>query len=262
MRQLLVFTIFLGSFTALSADCIFSTDGLVQNLQTDIFQENEGLVWVGEKLEEIVDEANFVRMTRMKVIEVWCGEIQKMPVTGSPDWAFDYLNTDDEVFIYSPYGTSQDFSIPEGRFIIGSQWYDMFYSVSNCQVDMLPVDVGSNSVTGNLHGQGSIETLPIETVKNEIIGDSSCTTGLGIEAAPFNVNVFPNPSEGIFNVQLGESANAIEIGIHSIDGKLVSRQTANNGNFNVDISNLNPGVYILDLLIDEQFLYRTEVVKF
>lgn len=259
-RLILLILTFAPTLTSI-ADCIFDPNGIIHYAQSEPFQQSEGLVWVGEPIEEIVDETNYARMIRMQVIEVWCGDIKKTLDEGAPEWASEYINTDDEVFIYAPYGTSQDFSIPDGRYIITSPWYSFSYSVSNCFHDYLPIDVASNEVTGNIHGNGLTETIALAQLKNEILGDTSCTTSLGIEQAPFEINVFPNPSNGLFQIQLGNNAHSVTATVRSIDGRIVSVHSQDSGNFSLDISSLEAGIYILDLLIDETFAYRQELVK-
>ena len=128
MKRLLLILLTIGFSLNVFADCAPSADGIVQNAQSNSFLESEGLVWFGEPIEEIVDSDNFVRMIRMKVIEVWCGEIMTMPDPGSPAWASNFLNTQDEIFIFSPFGTSQDFSLEEGRYVIVSAWFGPYYS--------------------------------------------------------------------------------------------------------------------------------------
>lgn len=261
MKRLLLILLFLAASCNVFADCAIASDGIVQQAQSEFFLESEGLVWVGEPIEEIVDNDNFVRMIRMKVIEVWCGEIIKTPDAGSPAWASNFLNTDDEVFIFSPFGTSQDFSIAEGRYVIVSAWFGSFYSVSNCLNDLFPIDTTDNSVSGNIHGNNTFETIALDELKNEILGQTSCVNGLGIEQAPFEINVFPNPTNGYFQVQLASSVYSVNTNIRSIDGRLLSRQVEDSPNFSLDISDLEAGIYIIDLLIDDQYLYRQELVK-
>lgn len=262
MKRILPLLLAVLPFYSALADCIPSVDGIVQNAQSDSFLENGGLIWVGEPIEEIVDEVNFTRMTRMRVVEVWCGTIIKEPDAGSPAFAINYLNTDDVVHISSPYGTSQDFTIPEGRYVIASKWYGYSYSVSGCVNDMYKIDLTDDSVTGNIYGENSFETILVSQLKTELIGNSSCATGLGIKEVPYEISVFPNPSAGAYNVQFGDTVNRVQVSLYGIDGRFISRRTENSGNFNFDISNLEAGIYMLDLFIDEKYVYRSELVKY
>ncbi len=58
--------------------------------------------------------------------------------------------------------------------------------------------------------------------------------------------IFPNPSNGNFNIELNPVINN-EIKIHDMLGKLLLEEKVNNRNF-ININNLKSGIYILSIL--------------
>ena len=62
-------------------------------------------------------------------------------------------------------------------------------------------------------------------------------------------NVFPNPSTGIFNVTLVPQKESINFEIFDIRGKQIQAEiiSANQSQFNFDLSNVSKGVYFLKL---------------
>lgn len=57
-----------------------------------------------------------------------------------------------------------------------------------------------------------------------------------------NITIYPNPSNGIFNIVSQEN---VSIEIYNLLGKLVFNQPLANGTNSIDISNFNTGVYLL-----------------
>lgn len=268
MKRLLVLSLyFICSYYAY-ADCALNENGFVQHVQTENFADSEGLVWIGEKIDETIDEENFIRVIRMSVIEVWCADIKYSPDDDSPSWAFDYLNTDDEIFIIAPYGSSQDFTIPEGPHVIASVWVGAYYAISPCANDLLAIDENTNSVTGYLHELYTTETLTIPELEEEIIEDPDCVNSIGsglsnrTNALSVEALVHPNPSNGKFYVTLSQASEAIEIRISSINGQRVLYKVVSGDYFEIDLSELESGVYFMDLVSEEFAAHSSELVKF
>jgi len=74
-----------------------------------------------------------------------------------------------------------------------------------------------------------------------------------------NVKVFPNPAKDIINVELEENVIADKIELYDIKGKLVLAQELNN---KINISDLDPGIYLLNVRSnDAYFRKRISVIK-
>ena len=77
------------------------------------------------------------------------------------------------------------------------------------------------------------------------------------EPAELAANLYPNPSNGTFTVVLSET-NAV-INIFSMDGKLVSQHTSNNGRLTID-SDLSQGVYLVRIVAGNKTADRRLVI--
>ncbi|MCB0477315.1 MAG: T9SS type A sorting domain-containing protein, partial [Crocinitomicaceae bacterium] len=77
-------------------------------------------------------------------------------------------------------------------------------------------------------------------------------SGLGLqenEATDFDVVVFPNPSAGNFQVRLTGTANgAFDYQIIDITGKVIQTGSESQRNFDMDLTNLESGIYYLNMI--------------
>ena len=84
---------------------------------------------------------------------------------------------------------------------------------------------------------------------NEDIG---VNVGLNENEKLNNFNIYPNPSNGIFNVSIGNSSEINTIEITNVIGQTIYSKIANNSSNNViDLSNLNKGIYFISLKSDQ-----------
>jgi hypothetical protein len=62
------------------------------------------------------------------------------------------------------------------------------------------------------------------------------------------VHVFPNPTEKILNVALlGSSLKKLRVSIYDLSGKLVKTEMQNTNSFELNVSDLSSGVYVLKI---------------
>lgn len=61
-----------------------------------------------------------------------------------------------------------------------------------------------------------------------------------------NVNIYPNPSSGIFTIEINtKGKEETEIEVYSVTGQLIKTQIENSDKFQIDISEMNKGMYLL-----------------
>ncbi len=72
-----------------------------------------------------------------------------------------------------------------------------------------------------------------------------------------NINIYPNPSNGIFNINLENTDNTIEI--YNINGQLILSQKANDSNTTIDLSSQAKGVYFVKIT-SEQNVYNNKII--
>jgi Secretion system C-terminal sorting domain/SprB repeat len=73
---------------------------------------------------------------------------------------------------------------------------------------------------------------------------------IGFEEANIEFEVYPNPSEGLFKIDMGEF-NTYDLRIFDISGKVVYSETINSQNALVDISHLESGAYLIKIKSNE-----------
>ena len=91
----------------------------------------------------------------------------------------------------------------------------------------------------------------------------SCTSSLqNSETAQQSINVFPNPTNDFINIALDELEHIEKINyqIININGELVQSGQLQSGE--IDIQNLSSGFYTLKLIVDNQQIAITKVLKF
>jgi hypothetical protein len=75
------------------------------------------------------------------------------------------------------------------------------------------------------------------------------------------ITVFPNPSTGIFEIRFEEKTNTLSsVEVYNLEGRLLFEENALTKNMNIDLSNLNSGIYILKVqtFLNESEVYYTE----
>lgn len=138
---------------------------------------------------------------------------------------------------------------------------------------------GGNAVV-SAYGINSYPTILLINPSGEIIEDIGTPTlvvfnyhfdNYGIEEAPCNVGlsteelenvqVYPNPSNGSFNVNFGGVLNGT-ISLNSLDGKEIKKDVVEGASgFYFDTDNLSSGVYVLKISSDKGFYTQQVVVK-
>jgi hypothetical protein len=74
-------------------------------------------------------------------------------------------------------------------------------------------------------------------------------SGVGVdenEAADF-VTIFPNPSNGLVNIEMGATSKTTTYRVYDIAGKVVATDVLTVGTQTMDLTNLNSGMYILEV---------------
>jgi hypothetical protein len=90
---------------------------------------------------------------------------------------------------------------------------------------------------------------------------SGCDYNVGLSELENFVNVYPNPTNGNFEVNISKEINSGFISIEDLNGKIIQRiYSLNQGSNSIDIANTMNGIYILRINIDSGE-YITRIVK-
>jgi hypothetical protein len=100
---------------------------------------------------------------------------------------------------------------------------------------------------------GEVEDYKVNIINNgnRMAANSIDNNVNDIEIAATNLMVYPNPSTGNYTVEMPENTSASWYAIYSINGSLVEKQTVNNNQFTIDLSNQNNGIYLLNVYSNE-----------
>ena len=150
-----------------------------------------------------------------------------LTVNALPDVQID--NTDGMLTVASGEGLVYD-------------WVDCATGVALGQTDNVfsPAVGGSYLVMVLNTENGCMDTSECETIEFAALE----------EVNSFGLNIYPNPSNGLFNVELNSlSVNKVEISVLDVSGKVISKNTyqtsSSNLNVPMNISNVEEGVYFV-----------------
>lgn len=91
---------------------------------------------------------------------------------------------------------------------------------------------------------------------------SSCVVGIDDNHAFGQIGVYPNPTSGVFNVQLEMTATQqVDIQVFDIFGQQIFTQKATGNLTEIDLSSKSSGIYVLRLVADGNVVATAKVVK-
>lgn len=97
-------------------------------------------------------------------------------------------------------------------------------------------------------------------------GDNVYTTSsvmgftTNIDAPDVNLDIFPNPSSEVLNINL-DRQDLFDLSIVAMDGKLVLNNANVRGNQTLDVSNLEPGIYSVNIAGDDFRVQRKITIE-
>jgi len=215
---------------------------------TDEFVDQEGVVWVGNFLQSVVDSANFIQAIQYEVVDVWQGEISTVQDPMTPEYLLPYQNTSTTVWVINGWGISSQYDFGTMDYLFVSTWYGQAYYHGHFPGYLFfPIDQSNNSVTGAFNNIGGpFETLPLATVQNQLQNHDCSTSGIS-QLEMSHITAFPNPTTGIFNIAAeNKSIEFDQFTIYSITGNEF-QHTKNDISVSIDITMLPIGRYFFQL---------------
>ena len=79
--------------------------------------------------------------------------------------------------------------------------------------------------------------------------------------APASLNVYPNPSNGMLNLETAQGSGITTVLVFDISGKMVQQVNGNGNTLQLNISDYTPGVYILRVMQEDGSISQVRIVK-
>ena len=137
------------------------------------------------------------------------------------------------------------------------------------------IDINGEQITTNASGIATIDlengiysyTVTLINYNNangEVVVDDAVVnehvtlTPLSINDLDSNISIYPNPSSGVFNIKVD---NTYKLKIMDITGKVIYNEQLNNSVNNIDISNNEPGTYIINLSTKDKSINYKVIIE-
>ena len=131
---------------------------------------------------------------------------------------------------------------PEGGAYFGIGVNNALFEPGNATIGLSSIGYSYIDVNGCINTATSEVTVEICSKNNFIQKD-------------IDVNIYPNPSSGLLNIQIQEGLSLSEITLFSVDGKIIFHQQLNTTNtLSLDFSSVPAGVYMIQYHSDENVL--------
>jgi hypothetical protein len=93
-----------------------------------------------------------------------------------------------------------------------------------------------------------------EIEEEEIVYSEKLDYSEEIEKSAADIRIYPNPTQGLFTVEIGNISNAISGEIHLMDakGKTLEKRNISGEKMNFDLNGEAPGAYLMNIRIGEK----------
>ncbi|MBI1307521.1 MAG: DUF5011 domain-containing protein [Bacteroidetes bacterium] len=141
---------------------------------------------------------------------------------------------------------------------------DLFKNISVIDNDMNVYEEGFYAATFETTDKSGNRSLPF-TLYIDVNRKYETINGISDVENGSLLKVYPNPSEGIFNVLVDlPTSESVTIQIYDVVGNLVQNvttQTMQSGSFNVDMSSNSSGVYFVKMMVADKVYNQRIIIK-
>jgi len=125
------------------------------------------------------------------------------------------------------------------------------YQWLNCDSNFMAISGATNqSYTATTNG-----SYAVVVSKNGCTDTSACQmiNNVGIANVGFgNISIYPNPTNGLFTIDMGSYSEAVNYTVTSIDGRIVTKKSnVTDNKISIDLGNERKGIYLLKLHNDK-----------
>jgi hypothetical protein len=122
------------------------------------------------------------------------------------------------------------------------------------------VSIALESSVKEAYANGAGTANLIDNIEIKCIAVKPQQTGVKPDKLAAQVNVFPNPSTGLFNVELPKG-KTYELQVTDLTGKVLMKQTAKGGSNQLNLEGTAKGIYLLKVSGDNGTAVRKLIVE-
>lgn len=165
-----------------------------------------------------------------------------------------------EIYLGMAVGTGFDIDDPDEE-------GDRYWSFGMATCTTVKLDIKNDFVRGAISEEELIFEYPLDLFESKLENcDYSREELISIKCSAGNYIVFPNPSKGekiyIGNNYRHTGTGIRELNVYTIDGKLTSQSKFEEAPFqNIELSIEDSGIYVLEILCEDEKYYKRVVVK-
>ncbi len=145
-------------------------------------------------------------------------------------------------------------------------WDNASYDAMFQAVNGAPAGYGAaNSLLGNPNMSATNGNLYLDTVQGYLNPRMYLTLGLGTalsinELIAQTTEIYPNPANNVLNI-VSYTVGIENINIYNLNGQLVLNKEVNNNQKTLNISSLESGIYIVDILSENTSVKRKLIIE-
>ena len=145
-------------------------------------------------------------------------------------------------------------------------WDNASYDAMFQAVNGAPAGYGAaNSLLGNPNMSATNGNLYLDTIQGYLNPRMYLTLGLGAalsinELIAKTTEMYPNPANNVLNI-VSYTVGIEKINIYNINGQLVLNKEVNNNQKTINISSLESGIYIVDVLSENTSVKRKLIIE-
>ncbi len=127
------------------------------------------------------------------------------------------------------------------------------------------LEVAANSSSGSEAGIENLQVTPLQKYWLQVYGDNGDSGDLTVTLLANSIEVYPNPSSGIFNLTVAsEEVGTVETEVFSVTGQRVYHNTFpltyDSNTFTMDLSGVANGMYLFRAIINGQKMTKKIIV--
>lgn len=147
------------------------------------------------------------------------------------------------------------------------QRYMYIYTTGGSTYYITNIDIATGNIIANklipLSNGDNIHSIAFDNIKGKLYGiqwDANTTTNIIENGETTGAAIYPNPTNGIFNLQMKKVEN-VQIEIYNVYSECVYKNKIISSNVQIDLSFQAMGVYFLQIKTEQGIVYKKLIVQ-